>query len=71
MLIFDKLTVQQKKDIRDGKPVMLTTKDGKRVNVTPELIAYARAQIQAGAGEIRLLPEVLGENRMEETVITL
>jgi hypothetical protein len=72
MQFFTGLTVAQKKDLRDGKTVILTAKDsGKRYIITPGIIAHAREQLASGAGEIRGLPEVEGTGLMEEVVITL
>ena len=65
------LTPQQKKDIRDGKTTTITTKDGVQVIVTPHLVAHAKEVIASGGGEIRILPKVVGQNRMEEVRITL
>jgi hypothetical protein len=70
-MLYVTVTPQQKKDIRDGKTVTITTEGGAPIVVTPELVAWARGQIAAGVGELRILPEVAGQNRMEETALTL
>ena len=60
------LTPQQKKDIRDGKTVILTYQaTGTQYVITPYIIHHAEAQIAAGATEIIALPQIVG-NGMEE-----
>lgn len=60
------LTPQQKKDIRDGKTVILTAKeDGTQYIITPPIIHHAEQQIAAGATEIMVLPQIVGDG-MEE-----
>lgn len=62
-----KLTAGQRKDLRDGKTIQVTI-DGITVNVTRWLIEYAK-QVLATGGELTVLGEVVGENRMEEIKI--
>jgi hypothetical protein len=66
------LSAKDKKAARDGETFILTDKaTGTQYIITPYIIQHARAQLAAGAGVISGLPEVLGENRMEEVRITL
>ena len=60
-----KLTAGQRKDIRDGKPTQVTTKEGVTVLVTPWLVEYAKQVLASGGGVIDILPAVVGGNRME------
>ena len=59
------VTPAQRRDLRDGKTVQLTLKDGAKINVTPWMVHHARDIIAAG-GQVTILPEIIGEGRMEE-----
>ena len=39
--------------------------------ITPYLVQHIKAQLAAGGGTFTILPEVLGENRMEELTFTI
>ena len=64
-----KLTAAQRKDLRDGKPIQVTI-DGVTITVTRWLVEHAK-QVLATGGELTVLGEVVGENRMEEIRITV
>jgi hypothetical protein len=63
------VTPQQKKDIRDGKTVTITLKDGNKVVVTPSMVQWAKAQIAAGQ-PVTILPQIVGTNMMEEVQLS-
>lgn len=62
-----KLSAQQRKDIRDGKTVNVTTKEDDMIVVTPWLVAWAKAEFAAGQ-PITVLAEIAG-NGMEEVAL--
>lgn len=62
------LTAQQKKDIRDGKTVTVTLKDGGQIVVTPHMIQWAK-EVLASGGKVTILPEVIGTGKMDEVEI--
>ena len=64
-----KLTAGQRKDLRDGKPIQVTI-DGVTIVVTRWLVEHAK-QVLATGGELTVLGEVVGQNRMEEIRITV
>jgi len=63
------LTALQLANLVNGTPFDKTYQ-GKTYRITPLLYAHAKAQIQSGAGEIVLFPEIVG-NGMEQIRITL